>query len=660
MSIFRSGQFRLGVALAALASTIIGCSASASNSPYFGKTDPPPGQILRYVSGSEIESLDPQVGTGQPEARIYMSLFEGLTEFHPQTMEPIPAIAERWEVNSDSSEFVFHLRKNARWSNGDPITAHDFVYSFRRGLSPKLAARYAYIAYYIKYAQPYNEGGVFVRDKQTGEFLPQKEASAATSSEGEPPPAEKVQEPPPIATEYPANAEHVDPDTPFHGTMHAPMRLVLPGDEKDRAAALEKYPKLKAAVAGKNVEFVPVQAEDIGVEAVDDHTFRVSLIQPAPFFVGMMSMAYFRVVPQKAIEKYGETAWTQPGNMVSSGAFKLKAWKPYNELVVVRNPMYWDAANVRLDQISFYPLEENSTIMRLYKAGEIEGCLNHTVPNSWIDVIRTKKDYMDAPEAGNDYYQINTTKPPMTDVRVRKAFNMALDKAAYAQWRKIVKPLTGFVPEGIFKGYPNARGDQFDPARAKQLLAEAGFKDGKGNYDPKKFPINEVELTYNTTENNRAVAEFLQAQWKQNLGITVPLKSMEFRTFLQVRAKGDYKGIARDAWGGDYMDPFTFLNLFYVGAENGSGWHDPKYDAMLDAANRETDPQKRYELFAKAEAYMLEEQPVIPLDTPTVNWMKKPYIKGMYPNPLTLHPWKFVYIEYDQAKWDQGTPNLAE
>ncbi|MBA3711535.1 MAG: peptide ABC transporter substrate-binding protein, partial [Pyrinomonadaceae bacterium] len=122
-------------------------SGSASSTEFFGKTDPPEGQVLRYVSGSEPESLDPHMSTGQPEGRIYMSLYEGLVEYHPKTMEPIPAIAERWEINSDISEFVFHLRRNARWSNGDPITAHDFVYSLRRGLAPATAARGADLAY---------------------------------------------------------------------------------------------------------------------------------------------------------------------------------------------------------------------------------------------------------------------------------------------------------------------------------------------------------------------------------------------------------------------------------------------------------------------------------------------------------------------------------
>src|SRR4051812_11549306 len=134
------------------------CGTRAQTSQYFGKVEPPAGQELRYITGSEPESLDPQISTGQPEARLYLALYEGLTEYHPVTGEAMPAIAERWEPNADNSEFTFHLRHNARFSNGDPITASDFVYTIRRGLSPALAARAAYLAYYIRGAQAYNEG----------------------------------------------------------------------------------------------------------------------------------------------------------------------------------------------------------------------------------------------------------------------------------------------------------------------------------------------------------------------------------------------------------------------------------------------------------------------------------------------------------------------
>src|SRR5207247_9924061 len=135
-------------------------------------------------------------------------------------------------------------------------------------------------------------------------------------------------------------------------------------------------------------------------------------------------------------------------------------------------------------------------------------------------------------------------------------------------------PLTAFTPEGIFNGYPQPKGDQFNPERARQLLGEAGFPvtQTQGGYECKKFPISQVEYTYNTQESNKAMAEFMQAQWKQNLGITVALRNMEWKTFLTVRSKLDYKGFARGGWVGDYLDPFTFLSLFYTGGESGTGW----------------------------------------------------------------------------------------
>jgi oligopeptide transport system substrate-binding protein len=606
--------------LIALASA--SCTSLSAGGEYFGQTDPPDGQVMRYVTGSEPETLDPQYGTGQPEARIYMALYEGLTTYHPQTMEPIPGVAERWEVNEDSSEFVFYLRRNARWSNGDPVTAHDFTFSFRRALSPALASRNAYMSYEIKYAQAYNEGLVFVRNAATGRFLLQSDLGS---------PAEDASQ---------------------------SLRVTLPGDEAGREKALEANARLREAARG--MEFVPVRGEDIGVEALDDYTFRVELVQPAPYFVGMLAHQVFMPVHRRTLETHGD-AWTRPANIVTNGPFKVETWQPYDKLILVRDPMYWDARVVRLDRITFYPMEEATTIMNLYKAGAIDAFLNHSVPISWLDVIRPKLDYMNTPENAIEYYMFNTTRPPMDDVRVRKAFNAAIDKAALAEYRRITKPLTAFTPEGIFQGYPQPKGDPFDPERARRLLAEAGYGDAAGAFDPARFPVNEIELLYNTSESNRQVAEFVQAQWKQHLGLTVPLRNMEWMTYLDARSRMEYKGFARAGWVGDYMDPYTFLSLLLLpGGNNGTGWWDKKFVGMLNEANHELDPMRRYELLAKAEAYMLEAQPVIPLQTPATNWMKKPYVKGMYPNAGTLHPWKFVYIEHDPSKWDRGIPTLTQ
>jgi len=648
-----------GVVVVTLLFTSISCRVSATNEEFFGRTVPPERNILRYVNGAEPESIDPAISSGQHEARIYMALYEGLVEYDPKSLDAIPAIAERWDVNNDSSEFVFHLRTNARWSNGEPIDAHDFVYSIRRSLTPEVESRSAGLAYPIRYAEAFNAGGVFVRDPASNQFLLEKDFA------GEEPAPEALSQKP-LGTnerEYePTAAEPVpDRDTSFHQFMHSPERLVVPGAEKARNKLLESNPKLQAAVAGK--ELVKVRAEDVGVEPIDDYTVRISLSESVPYFSELMAYQIFRLVPQKVIEQHG-MRWTDPANIVSSGAFKLKSWKPYSEVVVERNPMYWDAANVRLDEIHFYVSTDHPTTMNLYKVGSADAVVNHSVPNAWLEVVRPKKDYMDAAEAAITYILINVTQPPMNDLRVRRAFNMSIDKINYSKAKKTSKPLSAFTPEGIFVGYPQPKGEGFNPEEARRLLGEAGYpvtQKQDGTYQCEKFPVDEVKFAFGTHSSNRALAEYMQAQWKQNLGITVMLTTMESKTYMAARSKLDYKGFALGIWGADYMDPTTFLNIFRTqSGDNGTGWWDQKYVDLLEQANHTIDTQKRYGLLAKAEKHMLDAQPVIPIETPAVNWVKKPYVKGLYPNPQSLFAWKFVYIERDTSKWDYATPSLTD
>jgi oligopeptide transport system substrate-binding protein len=443
--------------------------------------------------------------------------------------------------------------------------------------------------------------------------------------------------------------------------MHSPARLTLPGAEKARNKVIAANPKLQSAIAGK--QLVKVSGEDIGIEAVDDYTIRFSFSQPAPYFTGLLAHQLFRVVPRKVIERYG-SQWTDPSHIVTSGPFKLKSWQPYSQITVEHDPMYWDAGNVHLDEIDFYVSTDHPTSMNLYKVGAADAVVNHSVPNAWLDVVRPKKDYMDASEAAISYILINVTQPPMNDLRVRRAFNMAIDKVTYSTSKRTTRPLSAFTPEGIFVGYPQPKGEAFDPQQARKLLGEAGYpvtSNSDGSYSCEKFPIDQVQFFFNSHSSNRALAEFMQAQWKQNLGVTVPLNSMESKTFMTARSKLEYKGFALGIWSADYMDPLSFLNIFLTpDGDNGSGWSDQKYVDLLDEANHILDKQKRYELLAKAEKYMLDAQPTIPLETSTVNWMKKPYVKGLYPNVGSLFAWKFVYIERDPAKWDYGTPSLID
>lgn len=636
-----------------------GCMSSASGR-YFGSAKAPTDNVMRYVSGSEPESLDPAIPTGQPEARLLMAIHDGLVEYHPKTMRPIPAIAESWEISPTVDEFIFHLRKNAKFSNGDPITAHDFVYSLQRALEPELLAKNAYLAYYVKYAEAWNSKKSFVK-RSDGTFILKRDVDASIAipeSEG----------------------KAFGPETDKGRSLAGPERLTVPGDEKSRNELIEKDEKIRNAVA--NAEFVPVEASDLGVEAIDDHTLRIRLRQSAPFFIDLLSHQFFKVVNRGAIEKHGKN-WTRPENIVTSGAFKVKEHHPYDRIVLTKDPLYWDADSVRLEGMEFYPLEEATTVMNLYKAGSIDAVYNAVPPAAWIDMLRQyPAEYMDHPAVTLQYYTFNVTRPPMDNEKVRLAFALAIDRVALSTFRKTAKPTIDFTPIGIFPEYEEIRdrvyarelakkgssleewkAKLFDPERARKLLAEAGYpvdRAGSGWASP-KFPVAEVELLYNTSENNKSIAEFIQAQWRQNLGITVPLKNMEWKTFLNERKELNYRGMARAGWVGDYMDPFTFLKLYYTKENDSStGWYDPKYDQIVNAANRELDPDKRFELLAEAEFFVMSQQPVLPLMTDSTNWMKKPFIKGMYPNPQTLHPWKFVYIETDAAKWDTNAETIMK
>ncbi len=795
-------QIRSFGVLIVLSSFLVSCTSSANNQ-FWGKTELPKENVLRYSSGSESETLDPQIPSGQPEARILGALFDGLVEYHPKDMSPIPAIAERWEISTNQDEFIFYLRKNAKWSDGTPITAKDFVYSSRRGFAPETLSRTAPLGYFIKYAEAVSGKKYFVR--RNGEFVLEKDL------------AEKPADAPTVA---PFGAE-----TEFRKFIKSPERVTIYNDSFARARAVEANPKLKAvftflptelknpsdlaikikAVGGDNLakflaanlppdalvcvdraactdaakqsladglnkiiegdlfsanewfvsaplskdakklsdsiaaentkrfednkkldeeiaaltddakkaekeklkkkpitklmyanrffleqafaeeinaaDLVAVEGKDIGAETIDDYTFRITLRQSAPFFVGLLTHQFFRLVPQHAIEKHGKN-WTRPENIVTCGAFKVKSHELYNVLIVEKDPNYWDAANVHLDRIEFPAVEELTTRLNMYKAGEIDGFLNHGILASWIDEIRKYKDeYLDFPENATSYYSFNVRKPPFDNVKVRQAFSQALNRKTLSESRKVTKPLYYYTPSGIFPDYDKAmekvgeeirqqkgispedwaRRNDFNADLARKLLTEAGFpveKSGDGWVCP-TFPADKVNLTFNSGESNQRIAEFVQSQWKQNLGITIPLQNMEFRTFLPMRNALQYEGLAQSLWSGDYMDPYTFLSLHYgFPNDGGSGFQDETYDKMLDEANAELDPQKRYEKLARAEYYALDKMPAMPLTINATNWMKKPYVKGIYPNPGTLHPWKFVYIERDRAKWDKNVENI--
>lgn len=670
-------EFRTGLVFLFVSALFIGCSTKASTK-YWGQVNVPQDNVMRYITGSEPESLDPQFVTGQPEARILIGIYDRLVEYHPKTMEPIPSLATHWEVSADGTNYTFYLRRTGKFSNGDPIVAEDLAWSFRRALSPELASRYAFLGYDIKYAEGYNSAAAFV--KKDGNFLLKKDFAAkeaavpAASAQDETDTAAATAKPIPDSKTQDAGTQTV-----FQGFINSPERLAVPGDEESRAKMVEEKPEMKSVFEG--AEFIPITDKDLGVEAIDDYTIRITLKQSAPFFTGVLTHQFFGALHRKTIEEHGKD-WIKPENIVTSGAYKVESWYPYDELTIVKDPNYWDAANVKLDGIKFYPMDEQTTMMNLYKSGRVDALYNHTVPAPWNEYIRQFKDeYLLHPEMSIEYYTFSVKKPPVDKVEVRKAFALSIDREALEKYRKTVKRLVNFTPEGIFPKYEEARKKvyarlikekgispeqwekrMFDPEGACELMKKAGYTVTPatgGRCKVTDFPVDEITISYNTAESNKQVAEFVQAQWKQNLGLTVQIKNMEWKTYLPYRSNVEYTGAARAGWVGDFVDPYTFLSQFYTrNNDSATGWWDPKFDKMLEDANNITDPMERFEKLAEAEFYMIQDQPVIPLTTAGTSWMKKPYIKGMYPNPGTMFPWKFVYIEKDPANWDSDVENI--
>lgn len=511
---------------------------------YFGRLVPPNENVLHIGNGAEPRSLDPHKTAGVPEAKIFNNVFEGLTAYNPKTLAPEPGIATRWESQDRARVWIFHLRREAKFSDGRPITAADFVWSWRRIVAPDTASPYANLMYYVKNAQAISEG---------------------------------------------------------------------------------KLPP-----------------EKLGVSALDDHTLRVEMAEPTAFFVKMTPHYAFTVVPRQAIERYGAD-WTKPEHTVSSGAFRVVEYSPYNQVVLEPNPYYWDRKRIRLDRIYVLPIQELSQMANLYRAGEIDTMISNQLPPTLIRELRQRKDYQSGPQFTTYYYDLNTRRKPFNDVRVRRAFNLAVDKAAvaYKFLGRGELPATTFIPPGL-PGYTAPPGPKYDPQKARRLLAEAGYPNGRG------FPT--VTIYYNTQEAHQTVAQAVQRMWKEQLNINVELQNEEWQTFQARRERRDYD-IARDAWIGDYLDGSTYLDLFAEDTlNNHPGWVDRKYADLMTRANAEADDTKRAILLKEAEAYLIDQAPIVPVYFYALSYLKKPWVEGWYPNLTDEHPFKYVWIHRDWRK----------
>lgn len=498
----------LGMALIATAFT--GCNKEEKKTV----DQPTVDQYMVYNLATEPDSIDPCKSTSTTAAEIELAMFEGLTRIK-DTNTPGPGVAEKWDVSTDGLTYTFYLRKDAKWSDGEKITAKDFDYAWKRVLDPANASEYANQLFYVKNAKEYFEG--------------------------------------------------------------------------------------------------KAKLEDVGLKLVDDYTYEVTLHSPCPYFLELCAFHTLSPVRKDVVEKNPDSWATDPKTYVGNGPFKMTKWVHNDSIEFVKNDNYWDAKYINLTKMKWVMINDEQASLAAWEGGAID--VTQNFPGSEAPRLIKEGKLTCTPRLGTYYMKFNVTKKPLDDPRIRKALTLAINRQQLidAVTKTGEKVALAFVPPGVAdsdtsKEFRATGGDFFpdqDIQKAKALLAEAGYPDGKG------FP--QLEYLYNTSESHRMIAEAIQDMWKQNLGIDIKLTNQEFKVYLDSQDNLKYN-ISRSGWIGDYMDPMTFIDMFVTNdGNNDTGWSNAQYDELVKKAKSEADQVKRMQYMHDAEKILMDEQPVGPI-----------------------------------------------
>jgi oligopeptide transport system substrate-binding protein len=501
-------------------------------------------RILHRGNSAEPSTLDPHKASTQWEDWIMGDMLVGLMHQDAKG-DPMPAACESVRASADGLTFTVRLREHL-WSDGVPVTADDYVFSFHRIADPKTAAQYVPILY-------------------------------------------------PIVN-------------------------------------------MREAAEGK------VPPDQVGVRALDPRTLEIKVQYQVPYMDQLLMHQTTYAVPKHVVEKVGD-AWLRPENIVTNGPFVLKEWVPNDHIHLVKNPHFFDAANVALDHVYFYPTEDTPAALKRFRAGELD-IVNRCPPTT--DVALLKREIPGAikifPFTATYYLPFNVHRKPFDDVRVRLAVALAIDRETLAD--KVVRigqiPAYNIVPPGM-PHYSYAARMRFKPmamaarfAKAKALLAEAGF----GPDNPLTFDLT----MYNSTDWKRwAIA--LQAMWAK-AGIRAHLMPVDSQILYEMLRKKDF-AVASAGWVADFRDPRNFLFVFQTeNADlNYGAYSSAKYDALVAGSDFIHDPDARLKALADAEQVALDDVAVAPLLHDVTRDTVSPQVKGWIPNPTDFNRSRFLSLD---------------
>jgi oligopeptide transport system substrate-binding protein len=345
-------------------------------------------------------------------------------------------------------------------------------------------------------------------------------------------------------------------------------------------------------------------------------------------------------VNQKCLETHGDPAWTRPENIVTNGAFDLKERRIRDRIRLTKSDKYWDRDNVKVNTIDALSLADRTTAFNMFAT---DMCDWVTVPPVTVlrEVLRAdppRNDVNPYPTITTYYYMLNTKRKPLDDVRVRRALSLALDREEITRVATGAgeQPAYSLVPPEM-AGYAQQECAPYNPEQARKLLAEAGYPGGLG------FP--KLEIHYNTDEAHQAIAELVRKQWQRELGINVSMRNEEWASAQTTQQMMNYM-VSRRAWGGDYVDPNTFLDMFVTDGENNkTGFSNAEYDKLIADAAIEPDTEKRMKMLERAERILMDAVPILPMYFYVGRNMVKPHVRGWYNNLRDDHPLRSIWID---------------
>ena len=531
---------------------------------------PDPRADVVYANTSENFTLDPQRLSYQHDVRTSRSLFEGLVNVEGEHGTPEAAVAVSWQRGEDGRTWTYRLRDDARWSNGAPVTSHEFIYAWRRAILPDLAADY------------------------TGFFL---------SIEG--------------AKDF------------FEWRVKALAEFAKSPGGADAADKLWKETESRFAT---QVGLSAPDEHTLVVKLARPVAYWLDLCAfPAMFPVYPPLVESFTRINPRTAQLEQDPGWTKGGVLVSNGPYQLVQWRPKRSMRFEKNPYYWNAAHVSSQTIESIPIEDPNTAVLAFENGDIDW-LTDTIVEYRGDMfdeakrgLRKNLHVLDA--FGTDFFSFNC-RPKLADGRtnpfanpaVRRAFTLAVDKATIVNniTRLDETVATTFIPPDSIPGYQTPAGLPFDPIKARAELAEAGWKDRDNdgvveNESGEKFPT--VEIMYSAgSPRYRDMAGALSAMWSETLHIQSAPRSRDPLGYKDALKQGDFM-IARGGWYGDYGDPTTWLDLCRTGdGNNDRKYSSAEFDALLDKAANELDPARRFQILQDAERIITERDlPMIPI-----------------------------------------------